>query len=161
MSPKVAQRVFLLFNLIAVLAVAYVVHDIVFVTSELANKQPVIPLDTGISYLLLMSVFWLLSLVQFVGRRNKQHFMIRWSNQLVIGWFIATLLLAYFIPVLLQGRLQQAGYIPCDDPQVVSRISRGASLIFVHGQAFSAQDSQPVIQPEQVCELFASGLSTQ
>jgi len=161
MSPKVAQSVFLLFNLIAVLAVAYVVHDIVNVTSELAGKQPVIPLDTGISYLLLMSVFWLLSLVQFVGRRNKQHFIIRWSNQLVISWFITTLLLAYFIPVLLQGRLQQAGYIPCDDPQVVSRISRGASLIFVHGQVYHAADVQPVTQPEQVCELFASGLSTQ
>jgi uncharacterized membrane protein len=78
MSPEVAQRVFLLFNLVAVLAITYVVHDIVLVTSELANKQPVIPLDTGISYLLLMSVFWLLSLVQFVGRRNKQHFMTNW-----------------------------------------------------------------------------------
>lgn len=118
-------------------------RDIVSVTSELAVKQPVIPLDIGIGYLLLMSVFWLLSLVQFVGRRNKQHFVIRWSNQQGIGWFIATLLLAYFIPVLLQGRLQQAGYIPCDDPQVVSRISRGASLIFVHGQVFSASGSQP------------------
>jgi len=160
MSPKVAQRVFLLFNVVAVLVVAYVVRDIVNVTSELAGKQPVIPLDTGIGYLLLMSVFWLLSLVQFVGRRNKQHFVIRWSNQLVIGWFIATLLLAYFIPVLLQGRLQQAGYIPCDDPQVVSRISRGASLIFVHSQAFSASDSQPSTH-SAVCELFASSLSTQ
>jgi hypothetical protein len=156
MSPEVAQRIFLLFNLVAVLAVAYFVHDIVFVTSELANKQPVIPLDTGISYLLLMSVFWLLSLVQYVGRRNKQHFVIRWSNQLVIGWFIATLLLAYFIPVFLQARLQQAGYIPCDDAQVVSKISRGASLIFVHGQAYPPSDSQPATQPEQVCELFAS-----
>ncbi|WP_040551947.1 hypothetical protein [Rheinheimera nanhaiensis] len=160
MSPKVAQRVFLLFNLVAVLVVAYVVRDIVNVTSELAGKQPVIPLDTGIGYLLLMSVFWLLSLVQFVGRRNKQHFVIRWSNQLVIGWFMATLLLAYFIPALLQERLQQAGYIPCDDPQVVSRISRGASLIFLHGQAFSASDSQPSTH-SAVCELFASSLSTQ
>lgn len=160
MSPEVAQRIFLLFNLVAVLAIAYVVHDIVFVTSELTNKQPVIPLDTGISYLLLMSVFWLLSLVQFVGRRNKQHFVIRWSNQLVIGWLIATLLLAYFIPVVIQGRLQQAGYIPCDDPQVVSRISRGASLIFVHSQAYPASDSQ-LSTHSAMCELFVFGLSTE
>ena len=150
MSPIVAQRVFLLFNLIAVLAVAYVVNDIIAVTSGLAEQWPVIPLDTGISYLLLMSVFWLLSLTQFVGRRNKQHFVFRWSNQLVIGWFIATLLLAYVIPLILQQQLRQAGYIACDDPQVVSRVSRGASLIFVHSQATTT---------EQVCELIASGRS--
>lgn len=150
MSPIVAQRVFLLFNLIAVLAVAYVVNDIIAVTSGLAELWSVIPLDTGISYLLLMSVFWLLSLIQFVGRRNKQHFVIRWSNQLVIGWFIATLLLAYVIPLILQQQLRQAGYIACDDPQMVSRVSRGASLIFVHSQATTT---------EQVCELIASGRS--
>lgn len=150
MSPIVAQRVFLLFNLIAVLAVAYVVNDIIAVTSGLAEQWSVIPLDTGISYLLLMSIFWLLSLIQFVGRRNKQHFVIRWSNQLVIGWFIATLLLAYVIPLILQQQLRQAGYIACDDPQVVSRVSRGASLIFVHSQATTT---------EQVCELIASGRS--
>lgn len=161
MSPIVAQRVFLLFNLIAVLAVAYVANDIIAVTSGLAEQWSVIPLDTGISYLLLMSVFWLLSLIQFVGRRNKQHFVIRWSNQLVIGWFIATLLWAYVIPLILQQQLRQAGYIACDDPQVVSTISRGASLIFVDTQAFSASDSQPAIQSEHVCELYASGLSTQ
>ena len=150
MSPIVAQRVFLLFNLSAVLAVAYVANDIIAVTSGLAEQWSVIPLDTGISYLLLMSVFWLLSLIQFVGRRNKQHFVIRWSNQLVIGWFIATLLLAYVIPLILQQQLRQAGYIVCDDPQMVSRVSRGASLIFVHSQATTT---------EQVCELIASGRS--
>jgi len=156
MSAIVAQRVFLLFNLIAVLAVAYVVHDIVSVTSKLTEQQPVIPLDTGISYLLLMSVFWLLSLIQFIGLRNKQHFIFKWSNQLVIGWFIAALLLAFVIPEYLQQQLNQAGYMRCEDPQVISRVSRGASLIFVHSQAISAQSSQFATTPDQVCELVTS-----
>lgn len=156
MSPTVAQRVFLLFNLLAVLAVVYAVHDIVSVASKLIKQEPLIPLDTGISYLLLMSVFWILSLIQFIGLRNKQHFILKWSNQLVISWFIAALLLAYVIPLMLQQQLNRAGYMPCKDPQVVSRVSRGASLIFVHSQIVSEQSPQLAGRQEQVCEIVTS-----
>ena len=161
MSNTAKLWAFIAFNIIAVMAVVYVVYDLITVNAAIENLKPTVRYVTGTSYMLLMSVFFLFSAIEYAGAKNKLLWVRSYSNQLVIGWFIATLILAYFIPVVMQSRLEKAGYVACDNPQVISRVSRGKSLIFVHKNAFPKPAGETNGQTESVCHRFAESMARQ
>ena len=161
MSNTAKLWAFIAFNIIAVMAVVYVVYDLITVNAAIENLKPTVRYVTGTSYMLLMSVFFLFSAIEYAGAKNKLLWVRSYSNQLVIGWFIATLIFAYFIPVVMQSRLEKAGYVACDNPQVISRVSRGKSLIFVHKNAFSGLHQDTNGQAESVCHRFAESMARQ
>lgn len=161
MSNTAKLWAFIAFNIIAVMAVVYVVYDLIAVNAAIENLKPTVRYVTGTSYMLLMSVFFLFSAIEYAGAKNKLLWVRSYSNQLVIGWFIATLILAYFIPVVMQSRLEKAGYVACDNPQVISRVSRGKSLIFVHKNAFPRPAVETNGKAESVCHRFAESMARQ
>ena len=161
MSVTAKLWAFITFNLIAVMAVGYVVYELVYVNAAIENLQPTVRYVTGTSYMLLMSVFFLFSVLEYAGAKNKLLWARSHSNRLVIGWFVISLVLAYFIPLVMQNRLERAGYVACDNPQVISRVSRGKSLIFVQKRAFSVPNQEANVQAEAVCKLFAASMTEQ
>ena len=152
---------FIAFNIIAVMAVGYVVYDLIAVNTAIDQLLLTVRYDTGTSYMLLMSVFFLFSAIEYAGAKNKLLWVRSYSNQLVIGWFIASLILAYFIPVVMQSRLEKAGYVACDNPQVISRVSRGKSLIFVHKNAISWPAKEINGQVGAVCHRVTENMARQ
>lgn len=133
MTQKTAQIIFLAFNFIAILAVAYAVYDFIRVTAAVDRSEEVLPFDSGTYYLLLMSVFWVLSIIQYVGLKNKHARLVKYSNQILIGWFLSMLLLANLIPNYLSNKIEDAGYIKCIDPREISRVSKGESILYIKG----------------------------
>lgn len=131
MTGKTAQKIFIIFNLLAFVAVGYAVSDFIFVLSSIRAEQDVIPFDTGVFYLLLMSIFWVMSIIQFSGHRNEQSKILKYANQLAIGWFLFMMLLANLVPYYLTLKLEDAGYVGCDDPKEISRVGRGESYLYI------------------------------
>ena len=59
MSKTAKLWAFIAFNIIAVMAVVYVVYDLIAVNGAIENLKPTVRYVTGTSYMLLMSVFFL------------------------------------------------------------------------------------------------------
>lgn len=161
MSNTAKLWAFIAFNVIAVMVVGYVVYDLIAVNTAIEHLQPTVRYVTGTSYMLLMSVFFLFSAIEYSGATSKLLWLRRYANQLVVGWFITTLALAFCIPLVMQHRLDNAGYVACNNPQVISRVSRGKSLIFVHKNAFSGGCQETNVQAKLVCQLFAESIVSQ
>ena len=133
MNPKLAQILFIITNLIAVPVIGYAFYEFFIVKTALANGEQQIPFDSGTYYLLLGSIFWVLLVVQIFGKRNPNSRMLNYASPAIIIWFIAMLILANVIPSYLKSKLESAGYTKCDDPAEISRVSKGASSIYVKG----------------------------
>lgn len=71
MTQKSAQVIFIIFNFLAIFSVTYAAYDFINITSAVKKQEEIIPFDSGTYYLLLMSVFWLLSVIQYAGLKNK------------------------------------------------------------------------------------------
>lgn len=130
MNPKLAQILFIFFIILAVPVVGYAVYDFYSVKTALANGEPQIPFDSGTYYLLLGSIFWVLGFIQVVGKRNADSKVLKYASPMLIVWFITVLALANVIPYYLESNLEGAGYVKCDDPSEISRVSRGKSSIY-------------------------------
>jgi len=130
MNRKTAQLLLGVFNLLAIVAVIYVINDYLRVTDAIHQKHTEIDFDSGIYYLLLMSVFWPITAVEFIGLVNAQHRLVQHSQVVIIAWFIVMLILSHIIPYQLTHKMQGAGYIAYDDPAEISRVSKGESLIY-------------------------------
>ena len=133
MSPRTAQVVFIVFNILAIFAVAYVLKNYIEVNNAISGKVPVIPFDTGTYYLLLMSVFWWMSVLQFVGSRNGKSSLLKYGNQILVVWFVLMLMLANMIPFSITNKMETAGYVKCEDSREISRVSKGESSYFTLG----------------------------
>lgn len=157
MSPKTAQLVFVFLNILAVFSVGYLVYDIYRVEQALQQQQPFIAYDSGVSALLLMSIFWLLSLVQYTGLKHKASIIYRHAGMLLMGWFIGSVIIAYLIPFVQKNSFEHAGYFACSNPASISRVSRGSSLIYVRLEQpypTGLSDSQ---KNEFTCAFLAKG----
>ena len=134
MTQKNAQIIFIIFNVLAVFAVAYVIDDYVSVINALKSNVKEIPFDSGVYYFLLMSVFWIFSIIQYVGLKNKESKILKYASQISIVWFVLILFLASVIPYFLSNKIEMAGYSKCDDPREVSRIAKGESSFYKIGE---------------------------
>ncbi|MAD73987.1 MAG: hypothetical protein CML20_04180 [Rheinheimera sp.] len=134
MSPKPAQIIFVGFNLLACLGVGYLVFDIYRVEQAIAKQEEIVFYDSGISFLLLSSVFWALSLIQYLGLRKSENTIYRHASVFLVGWFVASLAIAYSISIVQKSRLEEASYLACDAPESLSRVSRGKSLIYIKSE---------------------------
>jgi hypothetical protein len=133
MSPRSAQIIFIVFNILAIPVVGFAVYDFIYVKSAIANGEHQIPFDSGTYYFLLGTLFWLLLIIQIIGKKNHESPLLKFGNQIVITWFIGILILANLIPYYLQQTFVDAGYVKCDDPAEINRIARGESSIYVKG----------------------------
>ncbi|MCG8427117.1 MAG: hypothetical protein MI754_07170 [Chromatiales bacterium] len=130
MSKTTAYIIIGLFNILAFPAVIYAIYTAVAVHQGIRQGDEAIPLDTGTYYLLLLSIFWIFTIIEIAGRKGNGKSVQHWAGPLVLGWFIGGLALANIIPYWLEQSLTDAGYIPCHDPAEISRVSRGESLIY-------------------------------
>lgn len=133
MNQKTTQFFFVTLIILSVFVVAYVVYDFITVTNAVEVKNSVILFDSGTYYLLLMSIFWVLGVIQYSGLRNKESKILKFGNQVIVIWFIFTLLLANLIPLYLANKFEEAGYVKCKDIREISRVSRGESIIYKIG----------------------------
>lgn len=150
MSPKTSQLAFIGLNLMACLAVGYLGYDIYRVEHALQQRAEVIAYDSGVSFLLLSSVLWALSLIQYMGLRQSNNIIYQHASMFLVAWFVATLVIAYSIPQLQKSRFETASYVACDNPRSISRVSRGKSLIYV-----KVNDNQLEILPEEAKGKYA------
>ncbi|SEA80273.1 hypothetical protein [Alkalimonas amylolytica] len=157
MKPKTAQLVFVFLNILAVFAVGYLVYDICRVEQALQQQQPVIAYDSGVSAVLLMSIFWLLSLVQYTGLKHKTSIIYRHAGLLLMGWFIGSVIIAYLIPFAQKNRFEYAGYFPCSNPASISRVARGSSLIYVRLEQAYLTDLSKSQKSQLTCSFLAKG----
>lgn len=130
MTKKTAQITFIILNILAFLSIYFVFIEHIRILSGIDEHKIQIPFDSGVYYLLLMSVVWLFSIIQYVGLRNSESLLVKYANQVSIAWFIFTLVLANLLPFYIKGKLEDAGYSECSDPREISRVARGESNIY-------------------------------
>ena len=134
MKQKTAQRIFVFFNIIAVVLIAYVVDDFISVLSSIEAKQDEVNFDSGIYYFFLITIFWVFSVIQYVGLRNSESSIVKYANQIIIVWFVLMLILANLLPFHVKGKFEEMGYSKCSDPKEISRVARGESSIYSLGK---------------------------
>ncbi len=130
MTQKNAQIIFIVFNIVAIFLVAYVVDDFVSVNKAIIDKEETIPFDSGIYYFLLMTVFWVFSVIQYVGLKKKESKILKFASQISIIWFVFMLFLANLIPYHLENKLEIVGYEKCTDPKEISRVVKGENSLY-------------------------------
>jgi len=132
MNQKTAQIIFITFNLLALPIVAFVFYEFYQVNSAISRLDETIPFDSGLYYLLLASVFWVMGIIQYVGKKGGQgkQYVEKYASVMLVGWFIGILVSANLIPFYLQEKINKLAYIPCDDPREVSRLAKGVSIIY-------------------------------
>lgn len=131
MSERKALIVLWGASLLALFGTVWCLQDFLRVHDAMQEGTDTIPFDSGRYYVLLTTVFWVLTLIQYVGLKRGVAAISGWAAPVTIAWFAGTLALAHFVPNHLIDDLTSAGYKAVDDPREVSRISRGTSLIFV------------------------------
>lgn len=134
MKEEKAQIIFIALNVTAVVLVGMAGYDFITALNSVSNRIKQIPFDAGLYYFLLASVFWLMSLIQYHGKRNKKSFYYQKASQLLVGWFIFTLVLANVLPAYLKNRFTEAGYTQCIDPAALQRVTRAESRVYTLGE---------------------------
>lgn len=132
MTQKTAKWILMFFNLISTPTVGYTVYVFYSNYTAINAHKQTIPMDSGTYYLLLMSLFWLLAIIQYMGQKNERgkRWVGKYAGATLIFWFIGNLILANLLPYYLQNKAENLGYIKCDDPREINRTARGASYIF-------------------------------
>ena len=91
MNKKTAQIIFIILNILSLFAVAYVIYDFININDAITLKEKVIPFDSGVYYFLLMSVFSVLGIIQYVGLKNSESKVFKYANQVLVLWFMLSL----------------------------------------------------------------------
>ena len=133
MNKKTAQIIFFILIILSVFAVAYVIYDFININEAIVLKERIIPFDSGVYYFLLMSVFWILGFIQYVGLKNPESKVFKYANFVLVLWFVLMLFLANLIPFYLTNKFETAGYIKCDDKSESSRVAKGESVFYKIG----------------------------
>jgi hypothetical protein len=115
---------------LALVAFVYVIYDIVSISQAIAANQTAIAYDSGTYYLLLLSVFWLFSYIEYTGRKKGLNAVKSYATKSILIWFLVTLLLANVIPWLVEHQFEANQYIACENPASTTQVGRGESLIY-------------------------------
>lgn len=142
MNQRTAQWFFVGLNILAIPIVFYPIVELFQISVEVSNASPEITYDSGDFYFLLMSVFWVMWVIQYIGRKGDMAWVSRKAHHLLIGWFIGCIILAILIPIGLEYGLNHAGYKRCEQPKNLARRMSGQEMHFSLG----------------LCEKNASGI---
>ena len=122
---------------VSIPATFYPFYQTLSLATSVNNAIPIIKLDTGYYYLLLMSVFWPMMLIEILGQREKEQVcstLTKWllekAGGIFIGWFITCLAMGFLGSWAAPAYLESQGYYACKNPDSISRVGRGQSIIF-------------------------------
>ena len=132
MSPRVARLVFIGLVLISIPVGLYPLWMIYQLAESVAARAAFIPLDTGLFYGLLATVFWPMYWLESAGRHeDAQSLRPAWlTAKLIIVWFVVALVAVNGLIYAAQSALQSRGYTACENPLSINRTGRGESLIY-------------------------------
>ncbi|MEJ2423969.1 MAG: hypothetical protein P8101_05830 [Candidatus Thiodiazotropha sp.] len=130
MNQRLAQWVFLGFNLLALPAVAFSLFELFRIIVQVFHGTPLIIYDSGDFSFILMSVFWVMWLIQYAGLKGHMNWVAKKAQPLLIGWFIGCLMFATLIPLGLGYLLPHAGYQKCELPEELGRLMPGGETRF-------------------------------
>ena len=116
MNQRTAQRLFIGLNVLAIPIVLYPVFELCRVAIEVFDRNSEVRYYSGDFHFLLMSVFWVMWIIQRTGRKGDREWVAKKAQKLLIGWFIGCLALAALIPLGLEYGLTKAGYQECEPP---------------------------------------------
>ncbi len=133
MTQKNAQIIFIIFNILTIFAVGYVIYDIVRVQNALSAKEVIIHFDTGVNYYLLMTIFFILSGIQYAGLKNEESKLYKNANKILVFWFIFILIFANLISYYIVNKFEVTGYTKCSDSREISRVAKGESSFYTLG----------------------------
>ena len=111
MSPRVANIVFFFFEAVAVLAAVYVAYVASATLQAINSRVPVVHLDTGVFFLLLMLIFpWLHLCGALVRKGLVNEGGLTWPT---LGFFAALAVVGWGGGWFFSGRVLGAGYARC------------------------------------------------
>jgi len=144
MKSSKAPIVLAIFCLLAIYAAALPIHQLLVTASEVQSNVIIFEYDSGCYYLFVATVFWPVTAFYWAGLTVLNHktskgsikhkmalSIYNYGNAIIVIWFIICLVLANVIPLLDAYRFEKSGYYACQDVRVISRVSRGESVIYV------------------------------
>lgn len=146
MTPETAQKGFVFLNILAIPAVGYAVYDYFRVMREMANENSLIEFDSGTYYLTLMSVFWLLLVIQKGGLNLEikpvnhtlffrlSSFVHKKMGAFLVVWFVGCLVISNIVPIYVNYKFERSNYLKCKNLNEISRTARGNSWIYTKGE---------------------------
>ncbi len=123
-----------LITAIAICAFAYCLYDFTSILVAIGELEARIALDSGLYYLLVMTIFFWFSFISVVGKKRWAKKIVQHTGVVMLLWLFASLLSGYLVPIFLQSKLQDAGYIQTLDESDTSRLYLGESLIYVRDE---------------------------
>ncbi|MDH5409596.1 MAG: hypothetical protein OEZ33_09000 [Gammaproteobacteria bacterium] len=134
MTQKQAQIIFIILNISAFFFIWAYVSEIISILTALAEKKPRIPFEYGVFYFFIATIFWLLAIIQYYGKRDKNSFWYKYAGKLLVYWFVFCLLLANAVPIYIKNKISNAGYAECQNPNHSPRALNYGSLVFILGK---------------------------
>ena len=110
MDQRQAQWGFIALNILAVGAVAYPFYELYRIYTEVKSGALSISYDRAGFLFLLMSVFWVMWVIQRIGLSGRTEWVEKKAQPLLIGWFVGAFVSALIIPVCINYALNQVGY---------------------------------------------------
>ncbi|VAW89955.1 hypothetical protein MNBD_GAMMA17-2048 [hydrothermal vent metagenome] len=69
-------------------------------------------------------------MLYWAGQRRAEHKLPRYASTILVTGFVFLLILANVLNYYVNHRFESGGYIECDDPAEISRVSKGKSSIY-------------------------------
>jgi energy-coupling factor transporter transmembrane protein EcfT len=130
MNQRWAQSAFIGFNVLAIPAVLYPLYELYRISIEVAAEKKLVTYDKGDFYFVLMSLFWLMWIIQKVGLKGGMGWVAKWAKPLLVGWFIGCLSFAILTPKVISYGLTKSGYQQCEVPEDPARRMGGGDMWF-------------------------------
>lgn len=132
-STRVAYSILTLFLALSVVAVWFVLSDFYQARSQLQDGAELVVVDTGLFYLLVLSVFWPIFAAELIGRRVARARLVKPLTITLVVWFVASASLAHLLGAELQGHARKLGYSVCPHPDDRYRTFLGKTLMLSSG----------------------------
>lgn len=133
MSSRLASSMLTLLLVLSVVAVWFVLTDFYQCRSQLDDGAELVVVDTGLFYLLVLSVFWPIFAADLIGRRVAPGRLAKPLTLLLVIWLLGSASLAHLLGTELQDDARESGYSVCPHPDDQYRTFWGKTLVFSLG----------------------------
>lgn len=130
MSPRLAYSISTFFLALSFAGVWFVLTDFYQARSQLQDGVELVVVDTGLFYILVLSVFWPIFAAELIGRRVAPGRLAKPLTIVLVIWFVGSASLAYLLGAKLQGDADASGYSVCLHPDDRYRTFLGKTLVF-------------------------------